>query len=50
MKYVTKSPLRPIGHLPYISSPEMQLYYKFDFCGDEMLIAEKLKEHFGVKE
>ena len=23
---------------------------KFDFCGDELLIAEKLKEHFGVKE
>ena len=22
---------------------------KFDFCGDELLIAEKLKEHFGVK-
>ena len=21
----------------------------FDFCGDELLIAEKLKEHFGVK-
>jgi hypothetical protein len=23
---------------------------KFDFYGDELLIAEKLKEHFGVKE
>mgnify|MGYP000249299994 CR=1 FL=1 len=22
---------------------------KFDFCGDELLIAEKLKEHFGVE-
>lgn len=23
---------------------------KFDFCGDELLIAEKLKEHFGIEE
>jgi len=23
---------------------------KFDFCGDELIIAEKLKEHFGVDE
>jgi hypothetical protein len=23
---------------------------KFDFCGDELIIAEKLKEHFGVEE
>jgi hypothetical protein len=22
---------------------------KFDFCGDELIIAEKLKEHFGVE-
>lgn len=22
---------------------------KFDFCGDEIIIAEKLKEHFGVE-
>jgi hypothetical protein len=22
---------------------------KFDFCGDEIVIAEKLREHFGVK-
>ncbi len=22
---------------------------KFDFCGDELIIAEKLLEHFGVK-
>ena len=21
---------------------------KFDFCGDEIIIAEKIKEHFGV--
>ena len=21
---------------------------KFDFCGDELIISEKLKEHFGV--
>lgn len=21
---------------------------KFDFCGDEIIIAEKLREHFGV--
>jgi len=23
---------------------------KFDYCGDEIIIAEKLKEHFGVTE
>jgi hypothetical protein len=23
---------------------------KFDFCGDEIIIAEKLREHFGVEE
>ena len=23
---------------------------KFDFCGDEIIIAEKIKEHFGVEE
>ena len=23
---------------------------KFDFCGDEIIIAEKLLEHFGVEE
>jgi hypothetical protein len=23
---------------------------KFDFCGDELIIAEKLREHFGVEE
>ena len=23
---------------------------KFDFCGDEILIAEKILEHFGVEE
>jgi len=22
---------------------------KFDFCGDEIIIAEKLKEQFGIK-
>jgi hypothetical protein len=22
---------------------------KFDFCGDEIVIAEKLREHFGVE-
>ena len=22
---------------------------KFDFCGDELVAAEKLKEHFGVE-
>ena len=23
---------------------------KFDFCGDEIIIAEKILEHFGVEE
>ena len=23
---------------------------KFDLCGDEIIIAEKIKEHFGVEE
>ena len=23
---------------------------KFDFCGDEIIIAEKIREHFGVEE
>jgi hypothetical protein len=23
---------------------------KFDFCGDEIIVAEKLLEHFGVEE
>jgi hypothetical protein len=23
---------------------------KFDFCGDEITIAEKIREHFGVEE
>ena len=23
---------------------------KFDFCGDELIAAEKLREHFGVEE
>lgn len=22
--------------------------YKFDFCGDEMFIADKIREHYGV--
>ena len=24
--------------------------YKFDFCGDEMIIAEKIRERYGVEE
>ena len=23
---------------------------KFDFCGDELIIAEEIKQHFGVEE
>lgn len=23
---------------------------KFDFCGDELIIAEEIKKHFGVEE
>jgi hypothetical protein len=47
--YFRKQQLRKFAELIVLECAQY-IVDKFDYCGDEIIIAEKLKEHFGVTE